>query len=186
MFEWLRKTKTEKSMDEFLKTLGLTLKSSIEELKNHSLENQKWGKEFHRLLINEYAQYPQNKVYAIIYLDNRNHSVRRITLVAADTFEKAQTAGSSILQAQNENPSDWTIEGYESIFIPLADKSIEKKLNEVDKKMNDTKKPIGVFINDLMLVRDKFAETPSEKRSLSSIINRISNLKYEKGRESIK
>jgi hypothetical protein len=48
----------------------------------------------------------------------------------------------------------------------------EDVADKIDKKMFIPEKPLGVFVNDLMLVRDRFTK-PSERKMLSTIIKRI-------------
>ncbi|MHB8483463.1 MAG: hypothetical protein ACYDBV_12145 [Nitrospiria bacterium] len=158
----------QKDFAELAKNFTLKTKDILEDIKDAAVQNHEWSREFHRLLLNEYSKYPQDKVYGFVY-KNLKTGVRKIILVNSGIFEIAHAQGEQMLRDEGERTSDWLIEGYQSISIPLTKDNVIEK---VDTQTNSQNKPIGVFINDLKLIREKFANT-KEKTMISSLIKKI-------------
>ena len=142
----------------------------LNKIEQSSLANLGYAREFHRLLLNEYAKYPQNKVYGMIYLNTTTMTDRRILLISANTLEIAQQTADEILKREGFTLSNWVVETYQSLDIPLVSENVTNKL---DSQMNVSEKPVGVFVNDLKLVSDRFCSSKQEKSMINKIIEKI-------------
>jgi hypothetical protein len=158
---------------DFMKTYTDKITALLVDLQKMGNRNTEWAKEFHRLLINEYAQYSSrvDKVFSLLYTQIDNHDVKRISLILAPNFQRAQLIGEEILQKEQEDPKQWLIEGWQQLDIP--DVQSRDVVATVDKSLINPNKPIGVFLNDLQLVRDRFAVGAIEKKTITKIIKRI-------------
>lgn len=175
VIEMQKQTKSiQEQQDELIVfTKGFTDKliGTLDEIRKMGQKNSDWAKEFHRLLINEYAQYPSaTKAFGMLYVKVDDRNVRRLILTTANEFQRAQQIGEEILKREGEVPNKWLIEGWQQIDIPDVKEDVVQK---VDEKMLNPQKPLGVFINDLNLIRDKYTSSPAERTTLSKIIKRI-------------
>ncbi len=154
----------------FVKDFANKIAIVLDDIRKGGLKNQEWTREFHRLLLNDYVKSSNHKVYGMSYVNSLNKTTRQFLLIAADTFEKARDVGEEILIRMGEDPRQWLIENYKSIdiTIPAVD-SVAK----IDEKLNNPDKPFYVFVNDLKLAKEKWAETPTEKRTIEKLINKI-------------
>ena len=159
---------------DFTKAYTDKITALLAELQKMGNRNTDWAKEFHRLLINEYAQYGSrsDKVFSLLYTRTDNHDVKRIALMLAPDFQRAQAIGEDVLRREQEDPTQWLIEGWQQLSIPDANNA--DVVQQVDKQLINPNKPIGVFLNDLQLVRDRFAVGSIEKKMIAKIIKRIS------------
>lgn len=159
----------------FTKEYGEKFNIILNNINQLTLKNNQWATEFHRLLMSEYAQLgPGTRVYGILYVNMKQTNMRRMMMVCAPSKEHAEAIGQSILQREGEDPLMWAIEISEYLEIPInvPNDIVEK----VDKKLIKPDKPIGIFLNDLNLVKDRFANTPKEKAMLTKLIKKISEV----------
>jgi len=159
---------TNKLINKFLADLDVAMKN----LNTESIKNSAWSKEFHRLLINQISEnQTQGRVYLLLYY-HPVLNVRRPLLTVADTLENAMVIGENALRNAQENPAQWVIESNQFINVPKQPLTVEE-VSKVDKKVSPNAKPAEVFINDIQLIQEKFAQTPVEKRALTNIIKKI-------------
>jgi hypothetical protein len=131
-------------------------------------ETQDWLKEYHRHIIAEYAKGPQSRVYGLIFL-HRTEGRRKIVLVFAETFEDALKICEESFVQDNDRFSNWTIEAHKYLSFPKESREI---VPAVDRAMQ-TNKPVGVFINDLSFIRDRFCESDEEKALINKIAQKV-------------
>jgi len=167
----------------FVKNFDSLVNIVLNDIRDVGFENQRWSKEFHRLAINEYSKSPHHKVYGLVYVKKHGIEERRLMLVSSNTLEEAYTIGESVLTNEGEDAQQWIVEGFQSIRVPL----IARDSIKVDAKLFDANKPIGVFINDLNLMKDVYAANGAEKKTLRNMIGRLEK-KYStsKGRSKTK
>jgi len=156
----------------FTKEYGEKFNVVLDNMGKLTLKNNQWATEFHRLLMAEYAQLgPGTRVYGILYVNSKQRNMRRMMMVCAPDKEHAEQIGRAILEREGENPFLWAIENSEYLEVPI---NVPNDIMEkVDKALTKPDKPIGVFLNDLNLVKDKFASTPGEKATLTKLIKKI-------------
>lgn len=142
------------------KTLGIIAAQEV--------QTQDWLKEYHRHIIAEYAKGPQSRVYGLIFL-HRTEGRRKIVLVFAETFEDALKICEESFVQDNDRFSNWTIEAHKYLSFPKESREI---VPAVDRAMQ-TNKPVGVFINDLSFIRDRFCESDEEKALINKIAQKV-------------
>jgi len=142
------------------KTLGIIAAQEV--------QTQDWLKEYHRHIIAEYAKGPQSRVYGLIFL-HRTEGRRKIVLVFAETFEDALKICEESFVQDNDRFSNWTIEAHKYLSFPKDSRDI---VPSVDRAMQ-TNKPVGVFINDLSFIRDRFCESDEEKALINKIAQKV-------------
>lgn len=157
-----------KLVNQFLVNLEVAMQS----LSKESIKNSGWSKEFHRLLVKELSEnQTQGRVYLILYY-HPIANVRRPMLAIADNLDNALIIGENSLRRAMEDPKQWVVESNSFIDMPKAPLTLEQ-ISKVDKEISPKAKPAEVFINDIKLMKDKWATTPGEKRALESIIKKI-------------
>lgn len=142
------------------KTLGIIAAQEV--------QTQDWLKEYHRHIIAEYAKGPQSRVYGLIFL-HRTEGRRKIVLIFAETFEDALKICEESFVQDNDRFSNWTIEAHKYLSFPKDSRDI---VPSVDRAMQ-TNKPVGVFINDLSFIRDRFCESDEEKELINKIAQKV-------------
>lgn len=161
-------TESQVAMNGVLQGILKGLEETTARAGNRAKETEIWLNKFHAMLLNEYAKGPHSQVYAFAY-----HCVadgkRKQIIVTADTFEKAHEISLVILKDQGFDVTKWTVDMYDSIKISHTD-SI-KAVNKVSEAMG-LQKPIQMYINELMLSRDRFADD-KEKVVINKIIKKI-------------
>lgn len=151
-----------------LKGTMTALNELLNELKARRIEGSEWLVRFHQLLLNDLVQGPHDIVYGLAYV-NKLSSKRRLVLAAVDKLEQALEVGNSILTTEEGSALDWTVEGYQNINIPRKKEVSVEAINE-ELKLG---KPVQMYVNELMLARDRFAETKSEKLAFTKVIKKI-------------
>lgn len=160
-----------KSLSDFVTSGNRTLGDILQ----HEKQTEEWLRQYHRHLIAEYAKGPQSKVYSLLFV-NRKDGRRKMILVFAETFEESLKMCEVGLSQENELMADWQIDGHKFISFLKEQREI---VPAVDRIMA-TNKPIGVFINDLNLIRDRFTDTPQERQLVEKLIEKVGKKYLEK------
>jgi hypothetical protein len=85
-------------------------------------------------------------------------------------MEKAYGIARENIISTDKVPTDWIMELVTKQIVPID------KDNKILDKVEDTMKfdrPLEVYLNDLSLARDKWAMTPSQKKSINNVIETI-------------
>lgn len=133
-------------------------------------ESSSWLKTLHEMALKEYTSGPKKRIYAFIY-SKKNATEDRLILAARDTFEEAHDSARKSLEGIGENvDADWLMATYKFMDIPQGDPTIVDKAEGV---LPAFVKPIDHYINSLNLLRDKFATTVAEKKSVDKLIEKV-------------
>jgi hypothetical protein len=161
--------KTEDTLISGINKLLTSINQFVESNTKKADETLRWAQEFHKMLIDEYAAGAQGRVFALVFVDLKS-GVRKLIQVISDDMEKAYQIAHDKLLASDLGQTDWVMEMVSKQLVPL-DKD-NKVLEEVEDKMKFDR-PLDVYINSLLLARDKFAKTVPQKKAIDNVVEII-------------
>ena len=129
----------------------------------------RWAQEFHRMLIDEYAAGAQGRIFAMVFVDIKS-GMRRLVQIVASDMEKAYQIAREKIVSTDKGPTEWVMELVAKQVIPL-DKD-NKILDSVEEKMK-FERPLDVYINSLLLAKERFAKTTPQKKAIDNVIETI-------------
>jgi hypothetical protein len=136
--------------------LLISINQFIENNLKKTDDTLQWAKEFHRMLIDEYAAGAQGKVFALLFLDLKSGQRKLVQVIASD-MEKAFEIAREKIVSTDTIQTDWVMELVSKQLVPL-----DKDNKILDKVENEMKfdRPLDVYINSLSLAKDKWATRP--------------------------
>jgi hypothetical protein len=157
-----------------------TISSQISEVLKQTKVSTEWEKEFHRLLLNDFAKFPKTTIYGFLLQTIGTPSQQRLDLVAADTFEEAQNISQQLLLKEGQNPNFWNVIAHTKLEIPKIKNTEARNIVERIEKEMTFDRPIYAYINVLKLAMDRFVSNKTERSAIEKIIKRIED-KYANG-----
>lgn len=170
-------------LKQILKFLGGQVFSSIEKKEEEMMGALKkilqrdeqfnvWQKELHRLMMNEFANFGQERVFALLYTcPIKNHE--QLVIATAGTLEQAHAIGDELIRQQGENLSLWSVRLNTSIAIPRISREEKASVFEKVEKQAFPERPVEVYIQTLRLAAERFASGKVERRAIEKVIKEI-------------
>jgi hypothetical protein len=140
---------------------------TLDTISERNAETVGWAKEFHRSMMEKYAQGIHTKIYAFVY-SKPAEGKRKLMQIPALKFEDADILIKKLIIEDEKSLDGWILEGYASTIVPLTKN--DTVFSEVDNKLTFDK-PIDVYINNLLLAKERFASTPSQKKAMDAVID---------------